>query len=268
MLTSSTKPTAFKMADLVPIKLILLLLVLLQQASSECISDYDCSTIYHPNSKCTVAGICSNPYVSGCLHSLDATKHKMRVCNADDMRLRNFETKNGKEQTCRIAEISYPEIRVHNQDWEVALFFSWIYQIVLSEVLNVPVRVGLGRTSANLTTKESLQTSNFYSLETALPTMDGPSYPWHGIRKANDMGGDCSLTQDDCFHVMPDVWIGQRDNYEREYADGQIDYLDGNGQVGKSMLVKYYGIIVGATDCLCMTMHVLFRSQHGYTFRR
>ncbi|KAL3941189.1 MAG: hypothetical protein SGBAC_004421, partial [Bacillariaceae sp.] len=40
-------------------------------------------------------------------------------------------------------------------------------------------------------------------------------------------------TQDDCFHVIPDVWLGQRVNYEQEYADGQIDYLDGNGQVGK-----------------------------------
>ena len=232
------------------------------QAGVACSTDLECENSYGKGSFCLSSGVCSNPYHSGCLNNLfpDDDQYIIRHCNSHDDEI--------DDPKCRVSKHLYPEINIYNQDWEVALFFSWIYQIVLSEVLNVPVRVGLGRTSANLTTKESLQTSNFYSLETALPTMDGPSYPWHGIRKANDMGGDCSLTQDDCFHVMPDVWIGQRDNYEREYADGQIDYLDGNGQVGKSMLVKYYGIIVGATDCLCMTMHVLFRSQHGYTFRR
>lgn len=197
------------------------------QAGVSCSSDTDCENSYGKGSFCLSSGVCSNPYHSGCLRTLfpDDDQYTIRHCNSHDEEIDN--------PTCRRSEHRYPEINIYNQDWEVALFFSWIYQIVLSEVLNVPVRVGLGRTSANLTSKESLQTSNFYSLGTTLPAMDGPSYPWHAIRKANEMGGDCSRTEDDCVHIFPDVWMGQRSRYEEEYADGQIDYLDGNGQVGK-----------------------------------
>ncbi|CAJ1968197.1 unnamed protein product [Cylindrotheca closterium] len=203
--------------------LLLLFVLLLEQASSECISDYDCSAIYHPNSKCTVAGVCSNPYVSGCLHSFDSDKHKMRVCNADDLRLGNHETKNGMEQTCRIAEFQYPEIRVHNQDWEVAIFLSWIMQIYLTEFLEVPASVGLG--------DDTFQ-SSFYSTDTGLP-LSRRSYSFDALVKANELGGDCSLTEEDCVHVIPDVWLGQKDTLLGHFDDGDIDYLDGNGQVGK-----------------------------------
>mmetsp|Transcript_43906 Transcript_43906/g.105932 ORF Transcript_43906/g.105932 Transcript_43906/m.105932 type:complete len:1160 (-) Transcript_43906:45-3524(-) len=198
------------------------------QGGVSCSTDSECEDSYRKGSFCLASGVCSNPYHSGCLNNLfpDDDQYTIRHCNSHDDEI--------EDAKCRISKHLYPEINIYNQDWEVALFFSWIYQIVLSEVLNVPVRVGLGRTSANLTTKGSLETSNFYSLETILPSMDGPSYPWHAIRKANEMGGDCSLTQDDCIHVIPDVWMGQRSNYEQEYEDGQIDYLDGNGQVGKT----------------------------------
>eukprot|EP00526_Cylindrotheca_closterium_P002195 CAMPEP_0113638054 /NCGR_PEP_ID=MMETSP0017_2-20120614/19929_1 /TAXON_ID=2856 /ORGANISM="Cylindrotheca closterium" /LENGTH=930 /DNA_ID=CAMNT_0000549131 /DNA_START=177 /DNA_END=2972 /DNA_ORIENTATION=+ /assembly_acc=CAM_ASM_000147 len=212
--------------DLAPIKfklVLLLLLLLLQQASSECISDFDCSTLYHPNSKCTVSGVCSNPYVSGCLHSSDAARHKMRVCNADDMRLGNYETKNGREQTCRIADIPYPEIRVHNQDWEVAIFLSWIMQIYLMEFLDVPASVGLG---------DDTEISSFYSMDTGLP-LSRRSYSFDALVRANEFGGDCSKTTEDCVHVIPDVWLGQKDTLLSHFDDGDIDYLDGNGQVGK-----------------------------------
>lgn len=201
------------------------------QAGVSCATDSECENSYGEGSFCLSSGFCGNPYHSGCLNNLfpDNDQYIIRHCNSHDEEI--------DDPKCRISDHLYPEVNIFNQDWEVSLFFSWIYQIVLSEVLNVPVRVGLGRTSANLTTKDSLQTANFYNLETNLPSMDGPSYPWHGIRKANELGGDCSRTQDDCFHIIPDVWMGQRVNYEREYADGQIDYLDGNGQVGKSSAV-------------------------------
>lgn len=197
-----------------------------------CSTDLACEISYGNASFCLSSGVCSNPYHSGCLKNLfpEDDQYILRHCNSHDDEMDN--------PKCRISNHLYPEINIYNQDWEVALFFSWIYQIVLSEVLNVPVRVGLGRTSANLTTGQSLKTSNFYNLETTLPIMDGPSYPWYAIRKANELGGDCSVTKDDCIHVIPDVWMGQRSNYEKEYSDGQIDYLDGNGQVGKPVLVS------------------------------
>ncbi|KAL3930006.1 MAG: hypothetical protein SGBAC_011958 [Bacillariaceae sp.] len=147
----------------------------------------------------------------------------MRVCNADDMKRGNFETKNGIEQTCRIAEIAYPEIRIHNQDWEVAIFLSWIMQIYLMEFLDVPVSVGLGNDTEQM---------SFYSTDTGVP-LSRRSYAFSALVKANEFGGDCTLTTEDCVNVIPDIWLGQKDTLLQHFDDGDIDYLDGNGQVGK-----------------------------------
>jgi hypothetical protein len=183
-------------------------------AQTECESDTDCEAIYRFGSTCLESGECSNPFVSGCLDTMNPTKvHRIRHCNSDDKEGAN----------CRVSAFNYPEIRVHNQDWEVAIIFSWILQICLMEILDVPVTVGLGSDTA---------ASSFYSIDSTIP-YSSKSYAWDAIHKANELGGNCQLTDEDCIHVIPDVWLGQRLRWEQEYQDGQLDYLDGNGQVGK-----------------------------------
>jgi hypothetical protein len=182
--------------------------------AAECESDTDCEAIYRVGSTCLESGKCSNPFASGCLNTMKPEVHRIRQCNSDDK----------DEANCRISLFDYPEIRIDNQDWDVAVFFSWICQIFLSEVLDVPVSVGLGNNRA---------LSSFYSSSLTLPYAS-KSYAWDAIRKANELGGNCQLTDEDCVHFIPDVWLGQRQIWEQEYQDGQLDYLGGNGQVGKT----------------------------------
>ncbi|KAL3931689.1 MAG: hypothetical protein SGBAC_011192, partial [Bacillariaceae sp.] len=89
--------------------------------------------------------------------------------------------------------------------------------------MDVPVAIGMGNE-----TKES----SFYSDENSL-LFSSKSYAWDGIRKANEVGGNCLLTDEECVNLITDVWVSQFDVMAKEYADGQLDYLDGNGQVGK-----------------------------------
>jgi len=50
------------------------------------------------------------------------------------------------------------------------------------------------------------------------------------------VGGRCDLTDKDCIHVLPEVWNGQRQFWEEKLEEGQIDQLNGNGEVGKIAL--------------------------------
>lgn len=186
------------------------------EEAADCMSDADCESIYRVGSTCRPSGKCSNPFASGCLNTINPELHRIRHCNSDD--------DDDDQRNCRRSLFKYPEIRIDNQDWDVAVFFSWICQIFLSEVLDVPVAVGLG---------ENKEISSFYSNSLTLPYAS-KSYAWNAIRKANEVGGNCLLTDEECVHLIPDVWLGQRQTWEQEYRDGQLDYLDGNGQVGKT----------------------------------
>eukprot|EP00980_Cylindrotheca_fusiformis_P004723 scaffold1004_cov105-Cylindrotheca_fusiformis.AAC.6 len=191
------------------------LLLAQQQSPLQCVTDAECEELYRKGSKCLESGSCSNPYVSGCLHAMNPEDYHKRICNSDDV----------DQERCRTSPttMAYPEIRVHNQDWEVAIILSWIVQVYLMELLDVPVSVGLGNDTA---------ISSFYSMETALP-FSRKTYSFDAIEKANEVGGNCMLTEEDCVHLIPDVWLGQKETMLRAFDDGQIDYLDGNGQVGK-----------------------------------
>mmetsp|Transcript_24903 Transcript_24903/g.61262 ORF Transcript_24903/g.61262 Transcript_24903/m.61262 type:complete len:912 (-) Transcript_24903:49-2784(-) len=183
-------------------------------ASAECLTDTDCMEGYGAGSTCLPSGQCSNPFIDGCLKRIDPKpEHSKRHCNSDDT----------DETNCRVSPFNYPEIRVHNQNWVVAIFFSWIIQVSLMELLDVPVTIGLGDDSMK---------SSFYYIENAMPYSKS-SYAWDALQKANELGGNCLLTDEDCAHVIPDVWLGQQKKYDQEYVDGQLDYLGGNGQVGK-----------------------------------
>eukprot|EP00980_Cylindrotheca_fusiformis_P013491 scaffold3448_cov92-Cylindrotheca_fusiformis.AAC.1 len=215
--------------------LFLSILLLMQSTTSnngillrakECTTDADCEVLYRAGSICLLpSGKCSNPFSSGCLNTIHPEKEEYRIreCNSDDNNKK--EEEEDEDPNCRISPFHYPEIRIDNQDWDVAVFFSWICQIFLSEILHVPATVGVG---------EAKELSSFYSDSLTLPNADSSTYSWDAIRSANKAGGNCKGIEKDCVHFIPDVWLGQRQRWEQEYNDGQLDYLDGNGQVGKT----------------------------------
>ena len=163
-----------------------------------------------------------------------------RICNSDD------DTSNFADSPwCHAATFDYPEIRISNGNWESSIFLSWIIQIILMEVLGVPVTTGL---TPNVTLA-----SSFYDPQNRL-TYSDIGYPFIALQKANEVGS-CLLTTDNCADVMPEVWSGQTEEWTLGLQEGYLDPAEGDGQVGKGSwflpaftadrddsLVSFYGL--------------------------
>jgi ABC-type proline/glycine betaine transport system substrate-binding protein len=206
-------------------------------AALPCSSDDECSSLLRDGSFC-VDGFCSNPFVQGCLKTVrdDADPSILRACNSDDKKAGNTECIDFNDS------FGYAEIRIHNGDWESSIFFAWIMQIVLMEVLHVPATVGLS--------SEVTAISSFYSPRNTLE-YSSKSYGWEALRDA----GACEETSEECVHVLPEVWNGQIHEWTKAMDEGFIKPIEANGQVGKmswsipsfmlqhdSTLASYYGL--------------------------
>ena len=166
-----------------------------------------------PGSKCIpsgtknqyggMTGVCSNPYANGCLQShLPELKPSMRdallrqfpgiehgrICNSDD-------DSDDEEKDCYEPLFDYTEVRIHNGNWESSIFLSWIYQIVLMELIEVPVTVGLGPSGGKQHegVKDSTYDASFYNPKNTF-SYSSKSYPWDALRAANRVG-DCRRLQ-------------------------------------------------------------------------
>ena len=185
-------------------------------AAVACVSDAFCQELYKsPYTECLEeSGTCSNPFQQGCL------PERMRVCNSDDVK--GNATDKG---LCLLPPQDYPEVRIYQQNWESAIFLSWIYQILLMEVVGVPVTVGLST--------DNTRHSGFYS---PVNTMEyGPlGYPYWALDKANRVEDhDCAKTTEDCAHVLVEEWGS---TYEPFVHNGTISPPAANGQIGKISL--------------------------------
>ena len=221
-------------------------IVLAEWSTRECNWDVQCEALYKPGSKCLEGGVCSNPYMAGCLNNFyshnDQPKSvpkaflSKRTCNSNDI----------TTEYCEPPVLPYDEVRVHNTDWESAMMYAWIVQIFLSEFLQVPTTAGMNN--------EDTPLGSFYA-----PTMpmsfSAKTYPWEELVTANEMGGRCELTDNDCVHVMPEVWNSQEKRWSQYLKDGHIDQISGTGEVGRGSwyvpvhtakmypeLVSYHGL--------------------------
>jgi hypothetical protein len=222
-------------------------------AKLACLSTADCEDRLRVGSEC-VGGFCSNPFVEGCLKTMVGSENddedKLpelakggldgRVCNSDDEAGLTF---------CLDNEFDYFEIRVHNSNWESSIFLAWIMQIMLMEVMRVPVTVGLDSSVTGIT--------SFYSPDNSLQ-YSSASYPWEALRGATaafENNSNCEDTTEACAHILPEVWNSQVSEWTKALQDGVIDSLDWSGQVGKLgwyvpeatarkdvSLVSYYGL--------------------------
>ena len=162
--------------------------------------------------KTTAATANKNPYAQGCLSSVLGDTYEKRICNSDD----KFE----ESEFCRRSSRDFPEIRVHNGNWESSIFYAWILQIMLQEIMEVPISVGFNTSTA-------LEMS-FYSPKNTLE-YSPVAYPWEGLKNARD----CHLKTESCVQVLPEVWNGQAFVLEQLLEDGIIDAVQGDGQIGK-----------------------------------
>lgn len=176
-----------------------------------CQSDSKCKSIIHSGSWC-VEGRCTNPYYDkGCLAQKLPNWDRVRVCTSED-------TPETKELGyCRESNLGYPEIRIHAQNWESSFFGTWILQIVLSEMLDVPVSVETGVAGMNVNLYDPTSRTDF-----------GTGYDWDSMRNVYDSSGDCvSIYSEDpdsfktCAHVIPEMWV-EGLNRAREVIDSGI----------------------------------------------
>lgn len=125
-----------------------------------------CEEKYRKGSYCTSNERCSNPFHKGCLQAVlpENFTNKLRTCNSDDYNDdTSKEEDDERELFCTPAneQFDYEEVRILSQNWESARFSSWIMQIVLSELLNVPTTIE----TSMFDDQKSGSSFNFYAPE-------------------------------------------------------------------------------------------------------
>jgi hypothetical protein len=137
-----------------------------------------------------------NPYEEGCLysHGIQPTK---RTCSSDDT--------DTADAFCSLNEMNYMEIRIVANNWESTVYEAWLFQILLSELLQVPTTIEAGR--------GELASLNFYN--TNADYEYGVHTTYESLKRANSIeGSDCTLldTRNNpnitCAHVIPEIWKG------------------------------------------------------------
>lgn len=135
-----------------------------------------------------------NPYQRGCLYSKGLTS-SVRVCGSDDP------PSALAEGICREPPFDYAEVRIQPGDWESSFFSTWILQIVLTEILHVPVSLEQG---------DPVSSIDLYHPEMRLDYHSDYKHYLTAMENAHKFGGDCSKAVGDgyemCAHFVPEVW--------------------------------------------------------------
>lgn len=108
------------------------------------------------------------------------------------------------------------------------LQIAWIYQIILSEFLGVPVTIESGDGERN-------GKASFYD-PVARFIFPDQVYPAEHLVVADELDGKCSQTDKPCAHVLPDIWSNDYTVMQAQKA-GQILLAKHNGLLGD---VGYY----------------------------
>jgi hypothetical protein len=155
-------------------------------------------------------GFCSNPFhQGGCLQQFKPDWTRTRICHSDDPP----EALSGG--ACRLSPIDYLEVRIQSQNWESAFFGAWILQIVLSEILDVPVSIETGTEGLSV---------DFYDVNSRFDYGKNSLDP---LTTAFEVG-DCRLvkqsqTYEPCAHMVPESWQENRIEAPALVARGVIE---------------------------------------------
>ena len=203
---------------------------------------------------------------------IERLKSQVRVCNSDDppgaadqglcvshytessknYHHHNYQNHNhNPESMQRGLFAEYPETRIYSQNWESSFFASWILQIVLSEILQVPTTIESG-------TQELSQWNNFYDPEARLGY--GEQNIFDALRVSSEAeGSDCSKVQADaaangedykpCAHVVLEFWTGSSPTYQEHLAAGVVEPLQPLGAIGLQGIFGTDFSIVGLETC-------------------
>jgi len=155
----------------------------------------------------------------------------MRVCNSDDATII-------ENSDCVKPIFPYDEVRIASGNWESSILVGWVYQILLSEVFGVPVTIETGSFDEGYGEISKRQhDGSFYDTESRFDYPD-QVYPVDQLVEADRVGGDCSLTNKPCAHILPEVWEGATNSEITSAQEkGSVLSIESNGILGQ---VGYY----------------------------
>ena len=217
--------------------------------TSQSFGTHLCARKVRPGSVCDpILRLCTNPFARGCLVSSRANNTttttgtttepekgepailQLRMCNSNDDN-DNLD-KNQPKQCQRLPyPFNYTEIRIHAGTTDSSLAMAWIYQIVLSELYQVPV------TLVGKDIPEDNRALSFYA-PTALFMDNEPTtnqyyytmhadqpYDWDALEMTNLVAdGDCRHADPfrlPCAHVLSQIWM-EEERWDRAVRDKTI----------------------------------------------
>jgi hypothetical protein len=194
--------------------------------SLDCEVDSDCRVKFGETSTCMVRqpeqpNLCTNPLSNGgCLYNKIANWPRKRVCNSQDP------PGALAQGLCIEPALDYTEIRIQSQNWESAIVVTYLMQILLSEMLGVPV---------SIETSFHDDRTSFYDQEMRLQF--GFSDDLEAMRRGHQVK-DCvlsTLTLDGytpCSHVISEAWGSHRWALEL-VSEGVIEPTQSMGEIGR-----------------------------------
>ena len=176
-----------------------------------CTSSGDCETAVGPGYECRMGRCSNNPYDQGCLSEKLPGWTKRRMCNSEDP------PDAAQRGICRTSPFQQMEIRISSQNWESAFFESWILQILLSEMLDVPTTIETGQPDDHL---------NLY--DPTSPFDYGAANDWAALKRGNELV-NCDLANrspenyQTCAQVIPEVWLSRVAELSQLLNEGAIE---------------------------------------------
>ena len=159
-----------------------------------CSEDAECEALLRTGSVCNQNKVCTNPFANGgCLYNRLENWTKVRVCNSQDP------SDAAEKGYCRLSPLGYAEVRIGIQNWESAIFVTYLLQILLSELLDVP---------SSIETSFFERQANLYQEDTRL--RPGWSNDERALNRSSFHGDCVPFTTKlegylSCSHIIPEV---------------------------------------------------------------
>eukprot|EP00934_Nitzschia_sp_Nitz4_P001546 Nitzschia sp. Nitz4//scaffold248_size28759//20159//24979//NITZ4_008111-RA/size28759-snap-gene-0.11-mRNA-1//-1//CDS//3329543998//1546//frame0 len=191
------------------------------KAEIPCTSDSFCGEVLLSGSEC-LDNVCSNPfYKAGCLRSYLPGWHKTRVCNSDDppeaMEL----------GYCVPSPFDYVEVRALAQDWESSFVSTWIVQIILSEILDVPVSLETGVPGLSVDFYDRTSRMDYGQFDPNNPAELQVAAIEQDCRNIGIVDGEADPNiYTSCAHIVVEGW------WEDQHTTSGTDYIEKPNDLG------------------------------------
>lgn len=131
----------------------------------------------------------------------------------------------------------YQEIRISSQNWESSFYITWILQVVLSEILDVPtsVETGLAGVVVDFYDRDGRTEYGIINDEEALRrgVQVGDCRPIVRAQRYDGPGDNKSDKYESCSHFIPEVWDAEELKVDDFVRQGLIETPQSMGVIGQ-----------------------------------